>query len=69
MKPTRRPFTPFKGGERIAAREKAVEQYGAGHTIRCVAALIDRSWTTTRDLLAEADVTFRPRGTQCTANH
>lgn len=61
-----RPRRPFKGDERIETRQRAVELYAAGHTILCVAAEIGRSWSTTRDLLEQADVVFRPR---CTANH
>ncbi|MFJ5151432.1 helix-turn-helix domain-containing protein [Streptomyces sp. NPDC088353] len=67
----RRTDRPFRGDERIAAREKAAALYRAGHTIGCVATQIDRPYSTTRSLLADADVAFRPRGrsSRCTAPH
>ncbi|MEU3160035.1 hypothetical protein ABZ753_21630 [Streptomyces griseoincarnatus] len=61
----------FNHDDRITTRQKAAALYRAGHTIRCVAQAIGRPYTTTRDLLDEADVPFRPRGkaSRCTANH
>ncbi|MGW4043021.1 helix-turn-helix domain-containing protein [Streptomyces sp. NPDC004721] len=67
----RRTDRPFRGDERIKASAKATELYKAGHTIRCVSTQIDRPYSTTRNLLTEADIVFRPRGTvsNCTAPH
>ena len=66
---SRRGRRPFTGDERIALRQQAAALYQAGHTVRCVAGQIDRPWTTTHELLEDADVTFRPRGVRCTAGH
>ncbi|MFD4968895.1 helix-turn-helix domain-containing protein [Streptomyces sp. NPDC058424] len=67
----RRTDRPFRGDERIETSAKATELYKAGHTIRCVSTQIDRPYSTTRNLLAEADIVFRPRGTapSCSATH
>ncbi|MGW5123231.1 helix-turn-helix domain-containing protein [Streptomyces sp. NPDC004069] len=61
----------FTATERATEREKAAAIYRAGHTILCVATQIGRPWGTTRGLLADADVAFRPRGkaSRCTAPH
>lgn len=57
------------GEERTAARQTAAAMYQAGHTIRCAAEAIGRSWTCTRNLLVEAGTQLRPRSTRCTAAH
>ncbi|MGW1039859.1 helix-turn-helix domain-containing protein [Streptomyces sp. NPDC002547] len=66
--PRRRTDRRFTEDERFTARERAAELYRAGHTIREVAAAIGRPYSTTRDLLTEADVVLRPSGTRSTAN-
>jgi dTDP-4-dehydrorhamnose reductase len=67
----RRTDRPFRGNERIEATAKAVELYKTGHTVRCVADQIGRPYSTTRELLAQADTVFRPRGGKsgCTSAH
>ena len=57
------------GAARITTRRQAAALYRAGHTIACVTDQIGRPWSTTRDLLTEARVEFRHRGTRCTASH
>ena len=45
--------------------DQAATLYRAGHSTTCVADQIGMAWTTTRELLQGAGVTFRPRGTRC----
>jgi hypothetical protein len=58
-----RPFRPLPtGNDRITLRQHAARLYLEGCTIRSVGRQIDRPYTTTRDLLEEAGIVFRPRG-------
>jgi hypothetical protein len=50
------------GNDRITLRQHAADLYHAGCTIRSIARQIGRPYTTTYELLAEANVRFRPRG-------
>jgi hypothetical protein len=45
--------------------DQAAALYRAGHSTTCVADQIGRGWTSTRELLETAGVTFRRRGTRC----
>ncbi|MEU8968083.1 helix-turn-helix domain-containing protein [Streptomyces monashensis] len=63
------PLNALTGDERAAARKTAVRMYEAGHTIRCAAEVLGRSWSCTRTLLIEAHTQFRSRNTRCTAQH
>lgn len=63
------PLDRLAGDKRAAARKTAVAMYEAGHTIRCAAEAIGRSWSCTRTLLIEAHTQLRPRNTRCTVAH
>ncbi|MFF7130344.1 helix-turn-helix domain-containing protein [Streptomyces sp. NPDC008240] len=61
--PMTRPWQPLPtGNARIALRQHAAQLYLDGCTIRSVARQIERPYTTTYELLAEAGIRFRPRG-------
>lgn len=51
--------------DRQSQADQAATLYRAGHSTTCVANQIGMAWTTTRELLQHAGVTFRTRGTRC----
>lgn len=46
-------------------RDRAAALYRAGHSTPCVARQLGMAWTSTRELLVAASVTFRRSGTRC----
>jgi hypothetical protein len=51
--------------DRPPLADQAAALYRAGHSTTCVADQIGRGWTSTRELIKAAGVTFRRRGTRC----
>lgn len=54
----------FKKSDREAVAEKWTKAYEDGWSIRQIAAVEDRPYSTVHDVLMFAGVTFRPRGGQ-----
>lgn len=55
--------TRLWGEDRLVLAKRMAEDYAAGATVRAICTKYGRSYGNVHDLLALAEVTFRPRGT------